>query len=410
VAVNLARLVRGMEELLRGALGESTTLAIHAPEALWNTLVDRDQLQNVILNLAINARDAMDGVGSVEITLDNLTLAAGDLRSRPDLAAGDYVVLAMKDSGTGITPEVRERAFEPFFTTKAEGAGTGLGLAMAYGFVAQSGGHIDIDGVPGAGTTVRLFLPRSTALESAALDTASPAPQGGNEHILVVEDDDAVRDSVCTMLGQLGYRVRSAGDAQTALDMLRQGVPADLVFTDVVMPGPLRAPDMVRAALVLRPGLAVLYASGHTRGAVLQGVGGAEPLLLNKPYRREQLARCVRQALAQAATSRAGQQVLVVEQQEDSRQIVCDMLSLLGHAPHGVASLEQARVALAESATDVLLVADDVADREQAGDIASTYPSLRLVMVGEAPEGMKTVLIDKPYSMDKLRAAIGGAS
>ncbi len=411
VVVNLARLVRGMEELLRGALGESTTLTIHAPEALWNTLVDRDQLQNVILNLAINARDAMDGVGSVDITLDNLTLAAGDLRSRPDLAAGDYVVLAMKDSGAGITPEVRERAFEPFFTTKAEGAGTGLGLAMAYGFVAQSGGHIDIDGVPGAGTTVRLFLPRSTASESAALEVTGPAPQGGNEHILVVEDDDAVRDSVCTMLGQLGYRVRSAGDAQTALDMLRQGVPADLVFTDVVMPGPLRTPDMVRAALVLRPGLAVLYASGHTRGAVLQGVGGAEPLLLNKPYRREQLARCVRQALAQArvATSRAALQVLVVEQQEDSRQIVCDMLSLLGHTARGVASLDQARVALAESAMDMLLVADDVTDREQAGGIASAYPSLRLVMVGEAPEGIVAALIDKPYSMDKLRAAIGDA-
>jgi PAS domain S-box-containing protein len=410
VAVNLARLVRGMEELLRGALGESSTLAIHAPEALWNTLVDRDQLQNVILNLAINARDAMDGVGSVDITLDNLALAAGGLRSRPDLAAGDYVVLAMKDSGTGITQEVRERAFEPFFTTKAEGAGTGLGLAMAYGFVAQSGGHIDIDGVPGVGTTVRLFLPRSTEPESVALDAAGPAPQGGNEHILVVEDDDAVRDSVCALLGQLGYRVRSAGDAQTALDMLRQGVPADLVFTDVVMPGALRAPDMVRAALALRPGLAVLYASGHTRGAVLHGIDGAEPLLLNKPYRRQQLALFVRQALAQAAAPRGARQVLVVEQQEDSRQIVCDMLSLLGHAPRGVASLDQARDALAESAVDMLLVADDVDDREQAGDIASAYPSLRLVMVGEAPRGMATALVDKPYSMEKLRTAIGGAS
>lgn len=410
VALNLARLVRGMEELLRGALGESTTLAIHAPESLWNTLIDRDQLQNVILNLAINARDAMDGVGSVDITLDNLTLAAGELRSRPDLAAGDYVVLAMKDSGTGITPEVRERAFEPFFTTKAEGAGTGLGLAMAYGFAAQSGGHIDIDGVPGVGTTVRLFLPRSTASESAAAEAAGPAPQGGNEHILVVEDDEAVRDSVCTMLGQLGYRVRSAGHAQAALDLLRQGVPADLVFTDVVMPGPLRAPDMVRAALALRPGLAVLYASGHTRGAVLQGVGGAEPLLLKKPYRREQLALGVRQALAQAAAPRAPRRVLVVEQQEDSRQIVCDMLSLLGHAPHGVASMAQAREALAGSATDVLLVADDVADREQAGDVAGAYPSLKLVMVGGAPQGVAAALIDKPYRMETLRMVIGGAA
>lgn len=409
VVVHPGRLVRGMEELLRGALGESTTLAIQAPDALWNTLVDRDQLQNVILNLAINARDAMDGVGSVAITLDNVTLAAGGLRSRPDLAAGDYVVLAMKDSGAGITPEVRERAFEPFFTTKAEGAGTGLGLSMAYGFVAQSGGHIDIDGAPGAGTTVRLFLPRSTAVESAAPEPVAAPPQGGNEHILVVEDDEAVRDSVCAMLGQLGYRVKRASDAQAALDMLRQGVPADLVFTDVVMPGALRAPDMVRAALALRPGLAVLYASGHTRDAVLQGVGDAEPLLLNKPYRREQLARAVRQALAQTAAPRAGRQVLVAEQQEDSRQLVCDMLSLLGHAPRGVASLEQARQALAESAADILLIADDVTDREQANAVAGDHPGLRLVMVGEVPGGLSAASIDKPYSMEKLRMAIDGA-
>ncbi|WP_231647756.1 ATP-binding protein, partial [Staphylococcus haemolyticus] len=188
--------------------------------------VDPAQFEAALLNLVVNARDALGDRGRITVQTRQIQVKAGEA---PAVAPGDYICVSVSDHGSGRDPGVMGRVFEPFFTTKAEGAGTGLGLAMAYGFVAQSGGHIDIDGVPGAGTTVRLFLPRSTASESAALDATGPAPQGGNEHILVVEDDAAVRDSVCTMLGQLGYRVRSAGDAQSALDMLRQGVPADLV-------------------------------------------------------------------------------------------------------------------------------------------------------------------------------------
>ncbi|MET0961725.1 MAG: ATP-binding protein [Noviherbaspirillum sp.] len=289
--VNLERLVEGMRELLRGALGALVELSISAPDTLWNTLVDRDLLQNVILNLAINARDAMDGAGSLVITLDNAALAAGSLRSRSDLPPGDYVRLTMQDSGTCMTPEVRERAFEPFFTTKAEGVGTGLGLSMAYGFVAQSGGHIDIGGALGEGATLRIFLPRADLPETASAAPASQAAVGGSEDILVVEDDESVRSSVCTMLAGLGYRVESAADADAALHLLQQGVAADLLFTDVVMPGALRAPELVRAALALRPGLAVLYTSGYTRDA----------MLLKKPYRREELAQKVREALAAAA-------------------------------------------------------------------------------------------------------------
>jgi PAS domain S-box-containing protein len=415
VAVNLGNLVAGMEELLRGALGESVSLSVTAADTLWNTLVDRDQLQNVILNLAINARDAMDGVGSIAIRLDNLSLAAGSQRSRPELPDGDYVLLSMQDSGPGMTAEVRERAFEPFFTTKAEGTGTGLGLSMAYGFIAQSGGHIDIGSAPGEGATVRMFLPRVDLCEAGPATPASQEATGGSEQVLVVEDDESVRASVCAMLEGLGYRVRSAGDAEQGLRMLQDGVPADLLFTDVVMPGPLRAPQLVQAALALRPGLGVLYTSGYTRDAVLHAGAGREALLLKKPYRREQLAQKVREALDARGQSeallreRSGRRVLVAESQEDSRQIACDMLSLLGHAPRGVASLAEAEQALAAGGFDTLLVAEDVSDIGQARRVA-VQGKLRLVLVGHSSvgEGGGVVTISKPYSMEKLRGAAGG--
>ena len=415
VVVNLCRVLAGMDELLHGALGESVKLSLSAPENLWNTQADRDQLQSVILNLAINARDAMGGVGRLDITLANATLAAASLRSRPDLAPGDYVTLAMHDSGPGMTPEVREHAFEPFFTTKPQGAGTGLGLSMAYGFIAQSGGHIDIGSAPEQGATVRIFLPRSQAMEAETAAVASLAPRGGSEDILVVEDDESVRATVCALLGGLGYRVRSAADAEAALRMLRTGVPADLLFTDVVMPGVLRAPDLVRAALLLRPGLAVLYTSGYTREAVLHGGAGRDAILLPKPYRREQLAQKVRQALAAAAPRDAtapGRRVLVLEEHDDSRQIACNMLSILGYAPHGVPRLEQAQQALASSDYDALLIADDLADRDAALQLAAAYPALRLVTVATAGAAIvqgdsAVALIEKPYRMEKLRAVLG---
>ena len=413
VAVNLGHLVGGMQELLRGALGESVRLSVTVAEPLWNTLVDRDQLQNVILNLAINARDAMNGVGTLAIDLHNTSLPASGEGARPDLPAGHYVLLSLQDSGAGMTPEVRERAFEPFFTTKAEGVGTGLGLSMAYGFIAQSNGHIEIGGAPGEGAMVRILLPRADLPEAGPATAPGLQAVGGSENILVVEDDESVRESVCAMLVGLGYRVRSASDAEQAWRLLQDGTPADLLFTDVVMPGPLRAPEMVRQALALRPGLAVLYASGYTRDAVLHAGAGREALLLKKPYRREQLAQKIREALdsrspQEAPPKAAGRRVLVVESQDDSRQIACDMLSLLGHAPRGVPGLREAEQALAAAKFDTLMVADDVADNAMARRLAA-HGNLRLVLVGQtgpAPgDEDGAVTISKPYSMDKLRVA-----
>jgi len=236
--------------------------------------------------------------------------------------------------------------------------------------------------------------------------------------VLVVEDDESVRASVCAMLEGLGYRVRSAGDAEQALRLLQEGVPADLLFTDVVMPGALRAPELVREALALRPALGVLYTSGYTRDAVLHAGEGREALLLKKPYRREQLAQKVREALEgriapqpqQPRQEPSGRRVLVVETQDDSRQIACDMLSLLGHAPSGVAGMAEAEHALAAGGFDTLLVADDVPDHGEARRLAAAS-KVQLVLVGHAGPAAGgdddgAVIISKPYSMEKLRVAM----
>jgi len=215
------------------------------------------------------------------------------------------------------------------------------------------------------------------------------------------------------MLVGLGYRVRSASDAEQAWRLLQDGTPADLLFTDVVMPGSLRAPEMVRKALALRPGLAALYTSGYTRDAVLHAGAGREALLLKKPYRRAELAQKVREALdsrspQEAPQKAAGRRVLVVESQDDSRQIACDMLSLLGHAARGVPGLREAEQALAAAEFDTLMVADDVVDKGQARRLAAQR-SVRLVLVGQtgpAPgDEDGAVTISKPYSMEKLRVA-----
>jgi CheY-like chemotaxis protein len=220
--------------------------------------------------------------------------------SYPDLAAGEYVLLAISDTGAGMTPEVIEQAFEPFFTTKPEGEGTGLGLSMAYGFVKQSGGHIQIYSEVGHGTTVRIYLPRSSEVEVAAPASSGDTLTGGNETILVVEDDVNVQATVVSVLTELGYQVIHANDGESALNIVKSGVAIDLLFSDVVMPGRLRGPDLAKEAKAIIPDLAVLFTSGYTQNAMGQE-GRLDPDVnfLSKPYRREQLARKVRQVLGE---------------------------------------------------------------------------------------------------------------
>ena len=297
--VNIGRFVLGMEEMLRRTIGESVEIETVISGGLWNSFVDPAQVENALLNLVINARDAMEGVGRLTIEAGNALLDEDYVRQQPELAAGQYVMLAVTDTGSGMSPEVLARVFEPFFSTKPEGKGTGLGLSMVYGFVKQSGGHVKLYSEPGHGTTVKLYLPRTTGSEDMApLTDAQGSEPGGTETILVAEDDDGVRSTVVEMLGQLGYHVLQARDAASALTVIESGVPIDLLFTDVVMPGSLRSPDLARKARQRLPGIGVLFTSGYTQNAIVHGGrldAGVE--LLGKPYTQDALARKIRQVL-----------------------------------------------------------------------------------------------------------------
>jgi CheY-like chemotaxis protein len=247
--------------------------------------------------MAINARDAMPNGGKLLLETANVVLDEAYAAANPDTQAGPYVMLAISDTGTGMTAEVRERVFEPFFTTKEVGQGSGLGLSMVYGFVKQSGGHIRIYSEEGHGTTIRLYLPPARgAVEAIKAD--GEAVSGGSEIILVVEDDPMVRTFVINQLTGLGYKTIAASDGSAAMAIVERGEPFDLLFTDVVMPGGLSGRNLADAIAKLRPGMKVLYTSGYTDNAVVHhGRLDEGVLLLTKPYRKPQLAKMVRQAL-----------------------------------------------------------------------------------------------------------------
>ena len=297
--VNLGRFVTGLEELLRRTLGEGIAVETVVADGLWNSLVDPTQVENALLNLAINARDAMEGSGRLTIEARNALLDEAYARQQTDLVAGQYVLLVVTDTGSGMSPEVLLRAFEPFYSTKPEGKGTGLGLSMVYGFIKQSGGHVKVFSEPGHGTTVKLYLPRSLDDEAPALSAPQQDGPGGSETILVAEDDDGVRATVVELLQQLGYTVLQARDAASALAIVDTGVHIDLLFTDVVMPGSLRSPEMARLARERRPHMAVLFTSGYAQDAIVHG-GRLDPGLdlLGKPYTQDALASKIRHVLA----------------------------------------------------------------------------------------------------------------
>lgn len=297
--VNATRFVRGMDEMLRRAIGEGIEIETIVSAGLWNTFIDPAQIENALLNLAINARDAMDGHGKLTIELGNAHLDDSYVRQHDDVKAGQYVLLAVSDTGSGMTPEILSKVFEPFFSTKAEGKGSGLGLSMVYGFVKQSGGHINIYSEPGEGTTIKLYLPRAMDAEDIEIQHHMAPATGGSETVLVVEDDDEVRAIVVEMLSELGYQVLKATDASNALVVIESGMPIDILFTDVVMPGPLKSPELARRAKERLPDIAVLFTSGYTENSIVHGGrldAGVE--LLSKPYTRDALARKFRHVLA----------------------------------------------------------------------------------------------------------------
>ncbi|MEA5451609.1 PAS domain-containing protein [Leptolyngbya sp. CCNP1308] len=300
--VDVNQLIASMHGLLRRTLGEQIEVRCSCDDHLWPALVDAAQLESALLNLCINARDAMDGAGCLTLTTAQVNVAPEDGDRPDDLHPGDYVMVTVSDTGVGMATDLLSRAFEPFFTTKAKDKGTGLGLSMVYSFVCQSNGHIIIDSEPGVGTTVRLYLPRCGDRQRLALegDTQPEAviPGGDSELILLVEDNTLVRDYARQQIESLGYRVLVAETGPTALEMLQQQPEIDLLFTDVLMPGGLNGRELAAAAHRLRPHLRVLYTSGYSENILTHREGPeAEIPLLHKPYQRAELAHKIRQAL-----------------------------------------------------------------------------------------------------------------
>ncbi|MGI3778574.1 MAG: CHASE3 domain-containing protein [Janthinobacterium lividum] len=304
--IDLAAAMPELVPLLRRTLGEHIEIRYVETAGLWPALADAAQLESAVLNLALNARDAMPGGGRLTIELANKVLDDDYARAHAEVTAGEYAMLAVSDTGCGMTPEVAARVFEPFFTTKPEGSGTGLGLAMVFGFVRQSGGHVKIHSAPGEGTTVRLYLPRPAGgATPAAASAASRAPAElprGSACVLVVEDDAAVREIACAILGELGYRVLEAADGEEALRTFGAHAAAvDLLLTDMVLPGPLRGRDVAERVAAMRPEVRVLFMSGYAEDTVARhGQPGEDVPLIGKPFRREQLARKVAEVLGGA--------------------------------------------------------------------------------------------------------------
>jgi PAS domain S-box-containing protein len=278
--------------LLQRTIGEEIEIATTLAPDLWPAFVDPVQLESALINLAINARDAMPGGGRLTIETANTELDDDYARQNLDVAPGNYVMLAVSDTGSGMPPEVLARVFEPFFTTKEPGRGTGLGLSMVYGFARQSQGHVRIYSEVGYGTTVRLYVPRAASPERIAEQRPATVPSARpGERILVVEDNPAVRQVVVMQLTELGYDVIEAPNSESALAILKRGDAIDLVFTDVVMPGGMSGDALARAAQKLRPGLRVLLTSGFAKTQV-EGRAPPEEFkhLLSKPYRKVDLA------------------------------------------------------------------------------------------------------------------------
>ena len=293
-AVDFNQIVIGMDDLLHRTVGETIEIRTQLSPELWPALADPNQLETALLNLVLNARDAMAGGGRITLETSNAEIGRGDA----ELAPGAYAALAVSDTGHGMSEQVLAHVFEPFFTTKEVGKGTGLGLSQVYGFISQSAGHVRIDSREGNGTTVRLYLPR--AASAADTDDMAPTrekPYRGSETVLVVEDDHGVRDFAASVLRELGYRVLEASSGELALELLDAHSDIDLLFTDVVMPGPLNGADLARTARGRRSELRVLFTSGYTTRILEKEWPTEEVEFLRKPYRSIDLAERVRTIL-----------------------------------------------------------------------------------------------------------------
>ena len=292
-------LVENMARLIRRTLREDIEVVTALTPGVSNAYADRAQLESAVLNLAINAQDAMPDGGQLTITTGQAELDTAYQQDHPEVRPGSYVMISVTDDGHGMAPDVRARVFEPFFTTKEVGKGSGLGLSMVYGYVKQSGGHVSIYSEVGLGTTIRLYLPVDAATRAAVADASvQERLQIGREWVMVVEDDPTVRKFAVFCLESLGYRVTPTDNGRQAERLLAQGLEIDLIFSDVVMPGGMSGWDLATRARELRPGIKVLLTSGHPLETLqTHSRAVASEAILNKPYRKAELARRVRAVL-----------------------------------------------------------------------------------------------------------------
>ncbi|MCT2559704.1 PAS domain S-box protein [Tsuneonella sp. YG55] len=432
--INAGRILRDMDDMFRRTLGETVEIETIVAAGLWNCLVDPRQLENVLLNLAINARDAMKGEGKLTLEAGNASLDEDYVASHPGASTGQYVMLAVTDTGCGIPEENLAKVFEPFFTTKAPGEGTGLGLSMVFGFVKQSGGHITIYSEEGEGTTVRIYLPRTRKAEMASRPQGGWAAEKGNDEvILVVEDDTDVRSTAVELLTNLGYKVIEASDADSALAILQCGMPIDLLFTDVVMPGKLRSPELARLAKERIPDIGVLFTSGYTQNAIVHaGKLDDDIELISKPYSVEKLSRKIKQVLsnrsgkaasepaaAPDADARHGRdtkalRVLVIEDEPLIRMSMVASIEALGCLTREASTLKEAAALLEENVFDAVISDLKLPDGNATpflADMRARYPDMTLVIAsgGSVPEELQAQAVSvlaKPFSDSELEDAL----
>jgi len=300
---DINRLVADLTEVFRRTLGETINVETVLGGGLWRALVDPLQLENALLNIALNARDAMPNGGELTIETANTDIDERYAAANVDAHAGQYVLISVTDAGSGMSPEVAARAFDPFFSTKAPGRGTGLGLSQVYGFISQSGGHIKIYSELGHGTTIKIYLPRHVgpATDTVSVEVTAPSLTHDRPTILLVEDEESVLNVAKDVLEMLGYTVIATLSPTAALEILRAGADVRLLFTDIVMPE-MTGKELADQAVLIKPDLKVLYASGYTRNAVVHnGVVDPGTLLLTKPYTIGQLSAKIQQALISSA-------------------------------------------------------------------------------------------------------------
>ena len=418
--LDVSRLVGGMSDLLHRTIGEQISIETVMSAGLWQTNIDANQLEMAIINLAVNARDAMPNGGKLTIETANVSLDEGYTVDQAEVIPGQYVMLAVTDNGIGMTQETVAKAFEPFFTTKDIGHGTGLGLSQVYGFVKQSGGHVKIYSEIGQGTSVKIYLPRLYSNEAVAAAEPPPRIARGrdDETILAVEDDSDVRAHTCGILRELGYRVLEASSGVSALEILRAHPEIDLLFTDVGLPGGMNGRQLAGAARDLNRKLKVLFTTGYARNAIVHD-GRLDPgvQLITKPFTYASLSGKIRDILdARAAPPR----ILVVEDEDLIQMLLSSQLEDMGFEAEIAATAAAAKSKLALLHGQVEAVIVDLGLPDATGDslvreLRTVYPALPIVissgydkatLQSRFPTELSIEFLSKPFAAEQLEAAL----